>query len=90
VSSLFGHPQGKTFGVSEYTNPFFLKWALKFHVHIDALVISLRVILMQPSEGKVYHPIYFTSRTLSKVEHNYTSTKREGLEMATPLQKFRD
>jgi hypothetical protein len=50
VSILFGHPQGKT---SECIDPFFLNWTLEFHVHIDALVISLGVILRQPSEGKM-------------------------------------
>jgi hypothetical protein len=35
------------------------------------------------------HPIYFASRKLSQVEHNYTITKREGLDMIYALQKFR-
>jgi hypothetical protein len=35
------------------------------------------------------HPIYFSSRNLSRTEHNYISTKREGLAMVYALQKFR-
>lgn len=35
------------------------------------------------------HPIYFTSRKLSNVERNYTTTEREGLTMVYSLQKLR-
>jgi hypothetical protein len=35
------------------------------------------------------HPIYFSSRKLSQVERNYTTTEREGLAMIHALQKFR-
>jgi hypothetical protein len=35
------------------------------------------------------HPIYFSSRKLSQVECNYTTTEREGLAMIYALQNFR-
>ena len=35
------------------------------------------------------HPIYFARRNFSQDECNYTTTKREGLNMIYSLQKFR-
>jgi hypothetical protein len=64
-------------------------WKIEFHVHIDASAIALGVILVQPGEGNLDHPIYFSSHKLSQDEHNYTTTKREGLAMVYALQKFR-
>jgi hypothetical protein len=50
------------------------KWQVEFQVHIDASGISLGAILLQPSEGNLYYPIYFARRKLSQVNHNYTNT----------------
>jgi hypothetical protein len=60
-------------------------WQVEFHVHIDASNTTLDVILAQPGEGNLDHPIYFTSRKLSQAEHNYTTTEREGLAMVYAL-----
>jgi hypothetical protein len=49
----------------------------------------LGVILAQPGEGNLDHPVYFSNRNISQAEHNYTTTEREGLEMVYALQKFR-
>ena len=54
----------------------FLDWKKIFHVHVDASSIALGVILAQPGEGNIDHPIAFASRKLSSVERNYTTTKR--------------
>jgi len=62
---------------------------IEFHVHIDASVVSLGVILAQHGEGTLAHPVYFTSHKLSQVELKYTATKREWLAMVYALQKFR-
>ena len=35
------------------------------------------------------HPIMFASKSLSKVEKNYSTTEREGLAMVYVLQNFR-
>jgi hypothetical protein len=53
------------------------------------MCIALGVILAQPNEGKMDHPIYFSSRKWSKDKCNYPTTKREGLEIVYSLQKFR-
>ena len=66
----------------------FLDWKLPFHVHVDASSIALGIILAQPGEGGLDHPIAFASRKLSLVERNYTTTERERLAMVYALQKF--
>ena len=59
------------------------------HVHVDASLIALGIILAQLGEGGIDHPIAFASRKLSSGERNYTTTEREGLAMVSALQKFR-
>ena len=61
----------------------------EFHVHVDASSISLGILLNQPGEGTIDHPIAFASRKLSTTEKNYTTTEREGLAMVYALQNFR-
>ena len=67
----------------------FLDWKLPFHVHLDASSIALGIILAQPREGGLDHPIAFASRKLSSAERNYTTKKRERLAMVYALQKLR-
>ena len=61
----------------------------EFHVHANASGISLGAILVQPGDGAMDHPIYFSSRKLSQIERNYTTTEREKLYIIYSLQKFR-
>ena len=63
----------------------FLDWNKEFHVHVDASSIVLGVVLAQPGEGDLDHPITYASRKLSFAEQNYTMTKREGLAMVYAL-----
>ena len=67
----------------------FSDWKKTFHVHVDASSIALGIILAQPREGGIDHPIAFARRKLSLVERNYTTTEREGLAMVYALQRFR-
>ena len=67
----------------------FLDWNKPFHVHVDASSIALGIVLTQPGEGGIDHPIVYSSRKLSTTEKNYTTTEREGLAMVYALQKFR-
>ena len=67
----------------------FPHWNKEFHVHVDASSVALGVVLAQPGEGDLDHPIAYASRKLSFVEQNYTTTEREGLEMVYALQTFR-
>jgi hypothetical protein len=43
----------------------FSDWEKTFHVHVDALAITLGVILAQPGSRELDHPIAFSSRKLS-------------------------
>jgi hypothetical protein len=52
-------------------------WENTFHVHVDALAISLGEILAQPGAGDLDHPIEFARRKLSELEKNYNTTERE-------------
>ena len=67
----------------------FPDWKVSFDVHVDASSIAVGVILAQPGEGGLDHPIAFARRKLSSVEHNYTTTERERLAMVYALQKIR-
>ena len=58
-------------------------------MHVDASSTTLGVVLAQPGEGDLDHPIAYASRKLSFAEQNYTTTEREGLAMVYALQKFR-
>jgi len=57
----------------------------EFHIHVDASCIVLGVVLTQLGEGDIVHPIEFTGRKLLKVEKNYSSIERKGLEMVYVL-----
>jgi hypothetical protein len=50
-------------------------------VPVDTSSIALGVVLAQPEEGDIDHPISFASRKFYEPEHNYNTTKREGLAM---------
>ena len=64
----------------------FLDWMKEIHVHVDASSTALGVVLAQPSEGDIDHPIYFSSRKMSFAENNYTIIDREGLAMMYALE----
>ena len=54
-------------------------------MNIDASSVALGVVLAQPGEGSVDHPIAFASRKLLTIDKNYTMTKWEGLSMVYAL-----
>ena len=53
----------------------FSDWNKQFHVYVDASSTALRVVLAQPGEGDLDHPIAYASRKLSFPKKNYTMTK---------------
>ena len=67
----------------------FPDWNKEFHVHVDASSVALGVVLAQPSDGDLDHPIAFASWKLSFTEKNDTTTEHEGLAMVYALHKFR-
>lgn len=52
------------------------------------LLYCARCDASQLGEGSIDHPIAFTSRKLSKVEKNYSTIEREGLEIVYALQRL--
>jgi hypothetical protein len=68
----------------------FLDWNLEFHVHVSTSGIAMGAILAQLGEEKIDHLFYFISGKLSKAKYNYTTTKREGMEIMYSLQNFKN
>jgi hypothetical protein len=66
----------------------FPNWCKEFHVHVDASSIALGVVMEQPGEGDIDHPLEFSSRKLSIAEINYTTTERERQTMVYAFHKF--
>ena len=54
----------------------FLDWKKEFHVHVDASSIALGIVLTQPGDGTINHPITFANKKLSIEDKNYTTAKR--------------
>jgi hypothetical protein len=50
--------------------------------------VAIGVVLSQPGDDMVNHPNAYANWKLNKVEHNYSTTEREGLAMIFSLQKF--
>ena len=65
-------------------------WNKELHVHVDADSTMLGVVLTQPGEGNLDHPIAYASRKLSFAEQNYTMTEREGLARTFVGRTFQD
>ena len=68
----------------------FSDWKKEFDVHVDASSVALGIVLTQPREGALDHPIAFSSRKMSTIEKIYTTTEREGLAMVYALHKFQN
>ena len=60
----------------------------KFYLMTDASASGLGAALMQEHDDRLV-PIYFLSRSLTKAEKNYSTTKRESLAIMWALKKLR-
>jgi hypothetical protein len=72
------------------TTMIYINWKVEFHLYIDSFGISLGTILAQLGERNMDNLIYFTSRKISKYEHNYTTIERKVFSMACDLKIFRN
>ena len=63
-------------------------WALPFELMCDASYHAVCAVLGQ-QKMKVFHSIYYATRTLSKAQLNYTTTKKEFLAVVFSFDKFR-
>ena len=50
--------------------------------------ITIGSVVMQLTKSNWYYPVYYTSRKLSAVVHNYSTTEREALGMIYSVNKF--
>ena len=53
----------------------FLEWKKEFHVHVDPSFVELGVVVKNPGEGFIDHPIDFANKKLSTTENIYTTTE---------------
>ncbi|GJV59780.1 reverse transcriptase domain-containing protein, partial [Tanacetum coccineum] len=65
-----------------------LNWNLPFELICDASDFSVGAVLGQ-KDGKNFHPIYFTSKTLILAQQKYTITKNELMAVVFVFDKFR-
>ena len=59
-----------------------------FEIMCDASDYVVRVVLGQRREN-IFKPIYYASKTLNEAQQNYTTTKKEILEVVYSCDKFR-
>ena len=57
----------------------FFDWKKEFHVHVDALFVSLNIVLTQLGEGALDHPIFFASKKLSMTKKTTRRRKEKAL-----------
>ncbi|KAK8572803.1 hypothetical protein V6N13_048370 [Hibiscus sabdariffa] len=63
-------------------------WTLPFELMCDASDYAVGAVLGQ-RKGKVFHPIYYASKTLNDAQVNYTTTEKELLAVILAFDKFR-
>ncbi|KAL4272977.1 hypothetical protein GQ457_13G016720 [Hibiscus cannabinus] len=65
-----------------------LDWSLPFELMCDASDLAVGTVLGQ-REGKVFHVVYYASKTLNDAQLNYTTTEKELLAVVFAFDKFR-
>ncbi|KAK8538818.1 hypothetical protein V6N12_034526 [Hibiscus sabdariffa] len=63
-------------------------WKLPFELMCDASDYAVGAVLGQ-RKGKIFHPIYYASKTLNDAQVNYTTTEKEMLAVTFAFDKFR-
>nr|GEU45264.1 reverse transcriptase domain-containing protein [Tanacetum cinerariifolium] len=63
-------------------------WDMPFELICDASNFAIGAVLGQRQE-KHFRPIHYTSKTMTEVESNYTTTKKEMLAVVYAFEKFR-
>nr|GEU64954.1 reverse transcriptase domain-containing protein [Tanacetum cinerariifolium] len=65
-----------------------LDWDMSFELMCDASDFSIGAVLGQ-RQDKHFRPIHYASKTMTKAESNYTTTKKEMLVVVYAFEKFR-
>ncbi|KAL4318797.1 hypothetical protein GQ457_18G009310 [Hibiscus cannabinus] len=63
-------------------------WTLPFELMCDASDYAVGATLGQ-RKGRIFHPIYYASKTLNDAQINYTTTEKELLAVIFAFDKFR-
>ncbi|KAL4281009.1 hypothetical protein GQ457_03G013030 [Hibiscus cannabinus] len=63
-------------------------WKLPFELMCDASDYAVGAVLGK-RKGKIFHPIYYASKTLNGAQLNYTTTEKEMLAVIFAFDKFR-
>ncbi|KAL4297838.1 hypothetical protein GQ457_12G015800 [Hibiscus cannabinus] len=63
-------------------------WTLQLELMCDASDYAVGAVLGQ-RKGKIFHPIYYASRTLNDAQVNYSTTEKELLAVIFAFDKFR-
>ncbi|KAL4340282.1 hypothetical protein GQ457_08G026760 [Hibiscus cannabinus] len=63
-------------------------WKLPFELMCDASDYAVGAVLGQ-KKGKIFHPIYYASKTLNDAQVNYTTKEKEMLAVIFAFEKFR-
>ncbi|KAK9044818.1 hypothetical protein V6N11_058709 [Hibiscus sabdariffa] len=63
-------------------------WTLPFKLMCDASDYVVEAVLGQ-RKGKIFHPIYYASKTQNEAQINYTTTEKELLALIFAFDKFR-
>ncbi|KAJ9541977.1 hypothetical protein OSB04_028483 [Centaurea solstitialis] len=63
-------------------------WSQPFEIMCDASDWAVGAVLGQ-KKGKIFHPIYYASKTLNDAQINYTTTEKELLAVVFAFEKFR-
>ncbi|KAL4320295.1 hypothetical protein GQ457_18G010430 [Hibiscus cannabinus] len=63
-------------------------WKLPFELMCDASDYAVGAVLGQ-RKGKIFHPIYYASKTLNDAQVNYTTTEKEMLAVIFAFDKLR-
>ena len=63
-------------------------WSLPFEIMCDVSDYAVGAVLGQ-RKSKVFHPIYYASKTLTDAQLNYTVNEKELLAVVYAFEKFR-
>ncbi|XP_070043302.1 uncharacterized protein [Nicotiana tomentosiformis] len=63
-------------------------WSLPFEIMCDASDVEVGVVLRQHI-NKIFHPVYYASKTMNDAQVNYTVTEKELILIVFAMEKFR-